>query len=90
MFYSITHADSEDYTATTVSKLIFNDTAAVTVAIEILNDKLLEVNETFRVDLSIIGNDSRNCILVQPNSVVVLILDNDCEYHVYDSLHNMH
>ena len=54
-----------------------NDTGTVTVAIEILNDNVTEVNETFRVDLSIIGNNSDNCVLLQPNSVEVLILDND-------------
>ena len=61
-----------------MSDLMFNNTSQnATLTITILEDNLLEVNETFKVDIGVIGKDSSNCLLVQPCSVDISILDND-------------
>ena len=61
-----------------MSEFIFNDTSQeALVVIPILEDELLEINENFRVEIVVIGNDSTNCLLVQPSAVDVVIIDND-------------
>ena len=49
------------------------------MTIPILDDDLLEINESFRVEIMAIGNDSINCILLQPNIVDVSVIDNNCK-----------
>ena len=57
---------------------IFTNTSQpALVTVPIMEDGILELNETFRAEISLVEDDESNCVLLQPVIVEVTILDND-------------
>ena len=52
---------------------------ASSVMILIVHDNVLELNETFRIEIGILDNEDRTCVTLQPNVVEVIIVDDDSE-----------
>lgn len=65
------------YKSTDFSFTNTSQQASVTVPIE--GDALLELNETFRAEISLVRMEDSNCVLLQPGIVNVTILDDDSE-----------
>ena len=52
--------------------------------VSILDDNLLEINETFRAEISLVHLEDRHCVVLLPSTADVTVLDNDSElpFHV--------
>ena len=59
----------------------------MTVPIE--GDTLLELNEMFRAEISLVRMEDSNCIVLQPSTVSITILDDDSEFmsHIANDIH---
>ena len=53
------------------------------VMIPIIDDNVLELNETFRVEIGILNDEDRTCVTLQPNVVNVIIVDDDSELNKF-------
>ena len=56
-----------------------NTTQPASVIIPIVDDDVLELDETFQAEISLQNSEDRNCVILQPNVVDITILDNDSE-----------
>ena len=74
-------AASEDYSATDLEGIIYvSDSQPALVMIPIIvDDNILESNETFQVEIGILNTEDRKCIALQPNVVDITIMDDDSE-----------
>lgn len=69
--------DSEDYLFTSVEHKLTNSSQQASVTVPVMDDNQLEINETFRADISVTQKSSKNCIVLQPGTADVTIVDND-------------
>ena len=68
----------EDYNATDFEGMILvNTSQSAALTIQIVDDDLLELNETFQVEIGLLDLEDSNCVILQPNVANVTILDND-------------
>lgn len=72
------YAAPEDYKFT-ATDIVFRNTSQVSLTVPIAEDALLELNETFKAEISLVRTEDKICVLLQPASVDVTILDNDSE-----------
>ena len=82
MVYStlFTYTALKDYHTTNLEGTIYvNATQPASVIIPIVDDKVLELDETFQVEISLQNSEDRNCVILQPNVVDITILDDDSE-----------
>ena len=56
-----------------------SDLQPASVMIPIVHDSILELNETFQVEIGILNIEDRTCIALQPSVVDVMIVDDDSE-----------
>ena len=56
-----------------------NESQPASVMIPIIDDNVLELNETFQVEIGILNDEDRTCVTLQPNVVNVIIVDDDSE-----------
>ena len=71
---------SEDYIATDLERIIYvSESQPASVMIPIIDDDILELNETFQVEIGILNDEDRTCVTLQPNVVNVIIVDDDSE-----------
>ena len=70
---------SEDYSATGLGGIIHvSDSQPALVMIPIIvDDNILESNETFQVEIGILNTEDRKCVALQPNVVDITIMDDD-------------
>lgn len=47
--------------------------------VPIMEDALLEANETFKAEINLVRMEDSNCILLEPSIADITILDNDSE-----------
>lgn len=74
---------SEDYNATYLERIIFvSESQPASVMIPIVDDNVLELNETFQVEIGILNDEDRACVALQPNVVNVIIVDDDSELKI--------
>ena len=61
-------------------ELILTNTSQQAVAVvSIVDDNLLEINETFRAEISLVLMEDRHCVVLLPSTADVTVLDNDSE-----------
>ena len=70
---------SEDYIYFSDEFILTNASQQAVAVISIVNDSLLEINETFRAEISLVLMEDRNCVLLLPSAADVTILDYDSE-----------
>ena len=70
---------SEDYSATELGGIIHvSDSQPALVMIPIIvDDDILESNETFQMEIGILNTEDRKCVALQPNVVDITIMDDD-------------
>ena len=69
----------EDYTAADLEGVIYvNTSQPASVTVKIMDDSVLEPDETFQIKISLLGSD-RNCVILQPSVIDITIIDNDSE-----------
>ena len=56
-----------------------SESQPASVMIPIMDDNVLELNETFQVEIGILNDEDRTCVILQPNVVNVVIVDDDSE-----------
>ena len=56
-----------------------NTTQPASVSIMIVDDDVLELDESFQVEISLWNSEDRNCLILQPNVIGITIVDNDSE-----------
>ena len=56
-----------------------SESQPASVMIPIVHDNVLELNETFQVEIDILNDEDRTCVALQPNVVNVIIVDDDSE-----------
>ena len=49
------------------------------VVVPLVDDELLEANETFTAAISLTQTEDRSCVVLRPNTVEITLLDNDSE-----------
>ena len=72
----------EDYGDVSVNLTLTNTSQQASVTVSIVGDALLELNETFRSEINLVGMENSSCVLLLPSSVDVTILDDDSELFV--------
>ena len=61
-------------------ELVLSNTSQQVVAVvPIVDDNLLETDETFRAEISLVQMEDSHCVLLLPSTTDVTILDNDSE-----------
>ena len=60
-----------------------SESQPASVMIPIIDDDILELNETFRVEIGILNDEDRTCVTLQPNVVDIIIVDNDSELNKF-------
>ena len=60
-----------------------SESQPASVMIPIIDDNVLELNETFRVEIGILNDEDRTCVTLQPNVVDIIIVDNDSELNKF-------
>ena len=60
-----------------------SESQSESVMIPIIDDNVLELNETFQVEIGILNNEDRTCVTLQPNVVNVIIVDDDSELNKF-------
>ena len=60
-----------------------NTSQSAALRIQIVDDDLLELNETFQVEIGFLDVKDSNCVILQPNVSNVTILDNDSKHNYY-------
>ena len=54
-----------------------NATQPSSVNVTIVDNGILESNETFQVEISLQNSEDSNCVILQPNVIDVTIVDDD-------------
>lgn len=54
-----------------------NATQPSVVNVTIVDNGILESNETFQVEISLQNSEDSNCVILQPNVIDVTIVDDD-------------
>ena len=80
---SISYSAPEDYIHMSAN-LTLTNTSQTQVTIPIVGDALLERNETFRAEISLVRTEDSNCVILQPDTVDITILDDDSELRIAD------
>ena len=74
---------TEDYSAFVPADLIYvSTTRQASVTVPIIDDALLELNETFQAEIEFIRNEDSNCVVLQPSIADITIVDDDGCLHV--------
>ena len=60
-----------------------SESQPASVMIPIIDDNVLELNETFRVEIGILNDEDRTCVTLQPNVVDIIIVDDDSELNKF-------
>ena len=60
-----------------------SDLQPASLTIPIVHDSILELNETFQVEIDILNIEDRTCVALQPSVVDVMIVDDDSELKFY-------
>ena len=80
----VTISASEDYIAIDLERIIIvSESQPASVMIPIVPDGVLELNETFQIEIGILNNEDRTCVTLQPNVVNVIIVDDDSELNKF-------
>ena len=74
---------SEDY-INLEETICVNASQPTSVTIPIVDDDILKSDEIFQVKVSLQNSEDRDCLILQPNVVDVVILDNDCELYSFN------
>lgn len=70
----------KDYNETNMEGTInVNAARPALMTLLIVDDDVLELDETFQVEISLQNSEDENCIILQPNVVDITIMDNDSE-----------
>ena len=76
---SLSLSGGDDFTAVQGRQLVFNaSSSSITVPITIINDNLVENNETFTASLSLAGTEDR--VTLAPDEATVTITDSDSKH----------
>ena len=75
---SISYTAPEDYIHMSAN-LTLTNTSQAQVTVPIVGDALLERNETFRAEINLIRVEDSNCVILQPDTVDITILNDDSE-----------
>ena len=68
----------EDYTTTDIEGTFnVNATQPSSVNVTIVDNGILESNETFQVEISLQNSEDSNCVILLPNVIDVTIVDDD-------------
>ena len=70
----------EDYTATDLEGMVnVNTSQQTSVTILIVDNNMLEPNESVQIEISLLKSEITNCVILQPSMADITILDNDSE-----------
>ena len=69
----------EDYGFVSTVFIFNNISQQASVMVPIMEDALLEANETFKAEINLVRMEDSNCILLEPSIADITILDNDSE-----------
>lgn len=72
-------AASADYIYFSDEFILTNTSQQAVAVISIVDDNLLEIDETFRAEISLVLMEDQHCVVLLPSAADVTILDNDSE-----------
>ena len=59
--------------------ILMNNSQQAVAVVSILDDNLLEIDETFRAEICLAHLEDRHCVVLLPSTADVTVLDNDSE-----------
>ena len=54
-----------------------NTTQQTSVTVPVLDDAVLELNETFQAEISFVRSEDSSCVILQPSIANITIVDDD-------------
>lgn len=76
----------EDYIYTSAKLSLSSSIPQASVTVLVVEDDLLEINETFIAEISLAQIEDGDCVVLHPSTVEITILDNDSKFSFYSTM----